>query len=659
MSVEQVVKLDIVPQKNPPHVRVTEYDYGVNSWVIVANLFKDGFPWEPPAGTTAAIEGTKKDGTVFRTDGHVMYWPGEPSVIFTLEDNMTDVPGAAWVKIVLTINGSKLATCGLWLDIDKAGADASAVVGGNGFEEVLNEAFREYIEEHGTAPIGSGVESVNGKSGVVMLKMSDIEDDADPINVLSLGVKNDGSADCSSIVNEATRTHELYFPAGQYLVKNPIYLEHSIYGTGASRQFTYTSPRNGSVFVSNVSDTDVGVINANSNGLDIENIHVVCSGSEYGIAIRPNQSAKSFRVSACTVSNVKSKGIYADATIRNSRLAYIDNCAVFGKKGETSVGIQIGSDTGFSYSPDCKISGCEIMSVGVGIYNHSSHLRISDTHIWCGQLDESEDYSSDWWANTVGIECHGSTTIDNCYIDTARYQVLIATILGVFIDNTTFWDDGTGVLANGEAKVIEKAATLESGTALNWGALSLVLHNAYIKCGSHYILCDTDVCLGRNISFNNVMVAGTVAPTPRIGAYPRIGVTSKTGDATITAPTGKYTEIAYFDSRYGGNCDIDFSFQSIRALITWTKSNGFQKAVKSGTAKFFYQEITHEENGNTVIDGTKVYYLNDSQSDQTCYVSYVAYPNCFMVSYRNIASNTGVIFRPESLDSVDGLTEIT
>lgn len=178
MGVEQVIKLNIVPQKNPPHVRVTEYDSGVNSWVIVANLFKDELPWEPPAGTTAAIEGTKKDGSVFRTNGHVMYWSDEPSVMFTLESNMTDVPGAAWVKIVLTINDSKLATCGFWLDVDKAGADASAIVSGNGFEEVISEAFENYLDEHGTAPIGSGVNSVNGKSGVVVLKTSDLQNDS-------------------------------------------------------------------------------------------------------------------------------------------------------------------------------------------------------------------------------------------------------------------------------------------------------------------------------------------------------------------------------------------------------------------------------------------------------------------------------------------------
>ena len=55
------------------------------------------------------------------------------------------------------------------------------------------------------------------------------------VDVTTLGGKNDGSADVSDIVNEATKRTALYFPPGRYLVEKPIVLQHSIFGKGFSR----------------------------------------------------------------------------------------------------------------------------------------------------------------------------------------------------------------------------------------------------------------------------------------------------------------------------------------------------------------------------------------------------------------------------------------
>ena len=56
--------------------------------------------------------------------------------------------------------------------------------------------------------------------------------EAGPIDVLSLGVKNDGSADVSAIVNANTAKGALYFPAGRYRVSHPLVLKNPIRGAG-------------------------------------------------------------------------------------------------------------------------------------------------------------------------------------------------------------------------------------------------------------------------------------------------------------------------------------------------------------------------------------------------------------------------------------------
>lgn len=55
------------------------------------------------------------------------------------------------------------------------------------------------------------------------------------VNVLTLGVKNDGSEDVSAIVNAATEKDALFFPAGIYRIAKPIWLKHPICGEGYLR----------------------------------------------------------------------------------------------------------------------------------------------------------------------------------------------------------------------------------------------------------------------------------------------------------------------------------------------------------------------------------------------------------------------------------------
>ena len=47
------------------------------------------------------------------------------------------------------------------------------------------------------------------------------------LNVLTLGVKNDGSEDVSEIVNRYTADHAFFFPAVKYRVSRPLVIKNT------------------------------------------------------------------------------------------------------------------------------------------------------------------------------------------------------------------------------------------------------------------------------------------------------------------------------------------------------------------------------------------------------------------------------------------------
>lgn len=175
----QNVRLDMKPQRNPPHVDVTQYDSGTDGWVLNVYLFKDGETFVIPSGYTAKLEGTTKRNTGFTIDATNIA-NNSGVVSFELTEDATAFKGSAWSKIVFRSGTSQISTSGFWLDCDRAGVEAETVIGADGFENILRNQFEAYIEEHGSATPGSGVDSVNGKSGVVVLDMEDVgvEEDA-------------------------------------------------------------------------------------------------------------------------------------------------------------------------------------------------------------------------------------------------------------------------------------------------------------------------------------------------------------------------------------------------------------------------------------------------------------------------------------------------
>lgn len=143
--VNQDLVLDVVPGPIPPILHLTEYDENME---VVVTLQRRGQPFQIPTGTTVKIEGTLK--------GHPFSENATPSgntVTFSLTESMTAFAGRAWTKIKLTQNNKPVSTCGFWLDVDRAGVEAGDVIGAPGFQEQIQEAVDDWLDEHGGVTI--------------------------------------------------------------------------------------------------------------------------------------------------------------------------------------------------------------------------------------------------------------------------------------------------------------------------------------------------------------------------------------------------------------------------------------------------------------------------------------------------------------------------
>lgn len=132
----------ITPGGIPPTVHVSEYDVGRSYTVTL--LDEDGQAFAVPSGTTAKVEGTIA-GHGFSENASV----SGSTVTFQLTTNMTAYAGRCWAKIKLTKSGEPVSTCGFILDVDRAGVEAETAIGSDGFEEQIEAAVADYIEENG------------------------------------------------------------------------------------------------------------------------------------------------------------------------------------------------------------------------------------------------------------------------------------------------------------------------------------------------------------------------------------------------------------------------------------------------------------------------------------------------------------------------------
>lgn len=234
------------------------------------------------------------------------------------------------------------------------------------------------------------------------------------INVLELGVKNDGSEDISKIVNEATKQSALFFPPGTYKVEQPIHLKNSIFGSGYGRT---GKSQNITKFQSEINskENNIGVFNIPSEvPLQIENLTIRCSGRESGIHIPECKQLNMVFFNKVAILNVRGYGIYVKGT--GSRPIFLDNITISGAADypEGSTGIWL--DTA-----DNRLSNIEIMGCQIALELHKGFNYATNLHLWTGCLAWKDN--GKWWRGTrsVVLDEGAYLNVSNIYPDTSFY----------------------------------------------------------------------------------------------------------------------------------------------------------------------------------------------------------------------------------------------
>ncbi len=266
------------------------------------------------------------------------------------------------------------------------------------------------------------------------------------INVLTLGVKNDGTEDISEAVNCATEKYALYFPAGRYKVSKPLYLKNPICGVGYSRIPIVTDTHTWFVSEIKCDDGSVGVLNFGDMSVarNIEQLNIMCHSNECGIRI-VNEGKEWYAsptntwIEKVAIYNVRSYGMFLYAG--GSRSFFVENATVWGARDFASpcegIHVEKSSDNRFS---NIEVMGCQIsMSLNDGYY-YGSNL-----HLWTGCMPWHDNGS--WWRGTRGLVLSNAFfNGSQVYPDTSFYALEGKDDWCSFhIKNIFYWeDDSTG-----------------------------------------------------------------------------------------------------------------------------------------------------------------------------------------------------------------------
>jgi hypothetical protein len=274
---------------------------------------------------------------------------------------------------------------------------------------------------------------------------------AGPLNVLELGVKNDGSEDCSAVVNEYTKTHALYFPAGRYLVAQPLTIFNPVTGAGYARM---GHPDGGHTWLVSAIEHDdadplceTGVIRFGGNGrFTGENLNIICHSRECGIYVNPCVQASAVFIDRVGIFGVRGYGFCAgkgeDVPGFASRPLFLGQMTILGTADypEPSVGIYTGERIG-----DNRFSDIEIMGTRVGIRQEASFTYADNMHIWTGCLAGHDNGT--WWETTRGIVLGKSDANfmgSNIYVDTAFALFEFHSQRNMLsLHNFMSWEDGS------------------------------------------------------------------------------------------------------------------------------------------------------------------------------------------------------------------------
>lgn len=288
----------------------------------------------------------------------------------------------------------------------------------------------EYWQEANTV-----INQVNAIAAAVAPMVDVLE--APPINILTLGAKNDGSEDVGAIINTYTETTSLYLPAGDYLVTTPIILKNSLFGAFGNHKYPSGCTR----LISNITDGALITINESSEPGALHIDHIYLEGNNIGTAVNFIPSVRVFL--SCTDLNMRyfHTGIRLAPTVPGSRWAYFENISMIGLADNfddvnNSTGIFINNNCA-----DCSFNNVSILNFAIGIICYAGGHRLTSAHIYCSNENIPAELVSSYYGSTRGVDTSAQIMGENVYIDTAL-QAWVQRANSSIIGNFTYWDDG-------------------------------------------------------------------------------------------------------------------------------------------------------------------------------------------------------------------------
>ncbi|NLF92440.1 MAG: hypothetical protein GX564_01025 [Oligosphaeraceae bacterium] len=263
------------------------------------------------------------------------------------------------------------------------------------------------------------------------------------VNVLTLGVKNDGSEDISEIVNRETEKHALYFPAGIYKVAQPIFLQNPVSGAGYSRTAKVTGAHTWLVSEIKNDDASVGVLNitaAPAAALNIESLNLQCSSHECAIRIAPECSGPHMVIDKVGLFKVQSYGVFING--RGSRPFFLQNMTIWGAREWPVPGVGIHLEGG---TCDNRFSNLEIMGCRISLELYRGYHYGNNLHLWTGSMCGKDNGT--WWRGTRSIVLKGAfLNASEVYPDTSFYALEACDETASFhLHNIFYWEDNSAV----------------------------------------------------------------------------------------------------------------------------------------------------------------------------------------------------------------------
>ena len=232
---------------------------------------------------------------------------------------------------------------------------------------------------------------------------------SEPVNVLNFGVKNDGTQDCSKLVNEQTKIHALYFPAGKYLANEQLDIYHNLYGEVGPAGMSKDEKGLTTIKSGITGDNTKSLICNHGDSTIISKLNLHLNDNENGIT---DNGKYVTRINDIYIDHVKNAcGIKIDRP--GSRASVINNVFVNGDAGNYA-------STGLYYltGTDELLSNFWSMGCRVGIFAVVCLFYATNIHIWCGTN------IMDFYQAARGVELHRSKAFfTNFYADTVRFAL--------------------------------------------------------------------------------------------------------------------------------------------------------------------------------------------------------------------------------------------